>query len=244
MYFDEYGNKNNPTIVFLHGANFVHSFGRQYCLADRFHILVPHLMGYGKETGRNFNAETCTEELIGFIMGLDKKVLLIGFSLGSQLAYSIVSRAYQYLNGAILISPWLIKEEPLLSKIMAENEKQFMSFKKKWLCRFIGMMNGLPKKENAEFVEQMQRVTIETLRKSVDNGITLSSEEGFKDADIPILALCGGKEPVVVTDSIKALAAMNKNCTYEVWEKAAHNIPPLFYKKLNEIIINYNKEQK
>lgn len=34
MYVEEYGTENNEIIVMLHGANFVHSFGRQYVLAE------------------------------------------------------------------------------------------------------------------------------------------------------------------------------------------------------------------
>lgn len=49
MYVEEYGTENNEIIVMLHGANFVHSFGRQYVLAEKYHLIVPHLMGYGKK---------------------------------------------------------------------------------------------------------------------------------------------------------------------------------------------------
>ena len=48
MYVEEYGTENNEIIVMLHGANFVHSFGRQYVLAEKYHLIVPNLMGYGK----------------------------------------------------------------------------------------------------------------------------------------------------------------------------------------------------
>ena len=47
MHYYEYGKENDKTIVFLHGANFVHSFGRQYPLAEKYHLIIPHIMGYG-----------------------------------------------------------------------------------------------------------------------------------------------------------------------------------------------------
>lgn len=49
--------------------------------------------------------------------------------------------------------------------------------------------------------------------------------------------LAGSKEQTEVHDSVKGLAAMNKNCRYEIWDKAAHNIPPVFSKQFNELII-------
>lgn len=39
MHYYEYGKENDKTIVFLHGANFVHSFGRQYPLAENIILL-------------------------------------------------------------------------------------------------------------------------------------------------------------------------------------------------------------
>ena len=63
----ELGKENDSIIVMLHGANFVHSFGRQYALADRFHIIVPHIMGFGEEADRVFDTETCTAEIADFI---------------------------------------------------------------------------------------------------------------------------------------------------------------------------------
>lgn len=125
----------------------------------------------------------------------------------------------------------------MLSKVMAINEKQFASFKNKRLCGFIGFMNGLPKEQRKEFVAQMQNVRIETVRSSVDNGITLETINGFENAYFPMIALAGSKEQTEVHDSVKGLAAMNKNCRYEIWDKAAHNIPPVFSKRFNELII-------
>ena len=88
----------------------------------------------------------------------------------------------------------------------------------------------------------MQKVSIETVRNSVDNGITLESVKGFENVKIPVYALAGEKEQIEVTESVKAMAEKNPNCRYEIWEKAAHNIPPLFYKRFNELILNVESE--
>ncbi|MGN0633469.1 MAG: alpha/beta fold hydrolase [Oscillospiraceae bacterium] len=236
MKFYEYGKENEKMIVMLHGANFVHSFGKQYPLAEKYHLIIPHIMGFGDDTDRVFDAQKCTDELAQFISGLGKKVLLVGFSLGAQLAFKLVSEHEELFTAAIIVSPWLIKEEPFLSKILEVNKKQFRSFKNKTVCSLIGLMNGLPKEQRKEFVEQMQQVKLETIVNSVDNGITLDSVHGFSDISIPVTALAGAKEQEVIHDSVKKMAQLNKNCSYEIWEKAAHNIPPLFAKRFNEVI--------
>ena len=73
MHIEEYGKENDSTIVMLHGANFVHCFGRQYTLAGSYHIVVPHIMGFGNEAERVFNADECISELTELIRSYQKK---------------------------------------------------------------------------------------------------------------------------------------------------------------------------
>lgn len=236
MYCEEYGKENEKTIVMLHGANFVHSFGKQYPLSDRYHIIVPHLMGFGREAEKIFSADEQVKELTDLISSLGKKTALVGFSLGAQVGFKLVAEQSELFTCAILVSPWLCKDKDSVEYVMKANEKQFGLFKKKWLCSFVGAMNGLPREQRKEFVEQMQKVSIETIRNSVDNGITLESVSGFDTVSIPVVALAGGKEQNMVRDSVEKMSRINDNCTYEIWEKAAHNIPPVFAKQFNELI--------
>lgn len=241
MHYEEYGKENEQVIVFLHGANYVHSFGKQYVLASKYHLYVPHIMGYGDEAKEIFETEKATDAMITFIEGLQKKVLLVGFSLGAQLAFHIVSKRPDLFTAAIIISPWLIKEEPFLSKVLKMNQKQLNSFKNRKMCRFIGLMNGLNKEQRHTFVEQMQLVRTETIENIVYNGITLENEPDFSNVEIPILALAGEKEQKEVVDSVSRMAELNPNCKAEIWPKAAHNIPPLFAKQLNARVEEYIK---
>ncbi len=241
MHFEEFGKENEKTIVMLHGANFVHTFGSQYCLADRYHLLIPHIPGYGNETDQVFLTESAIEQLYEFIVKLGKKVTLVGFSLGAQLAVKLIAEHGELFSGAIIVSPWLIKPEELLAEVARQNEKQFKMFKNKFMCNLVGLMNGLPKPQRKEFVEQMQRVKYETAQNILNNGITIDTIQGFENADFPIVAIAGAKEQKEVHDSLTALAELNSNCKTEIWEKAAHNIPPLFAKRFNELICEIAK---
>ncbi len=236
MIIEEFGTENEKIIVMLHGANFVHTFGRQYPLAEKYHMIVPHIMGYGDHTEKAFQVEECIKELAAFIKGLNAKVMLVGFSLGAQLAFKLVSEFEELFDCALIVSPWLIKEEAFLSEISERNKSQLKSLKKKPLCAIIGTLNGLPPKACKQFVRQMQNVTEETAYNVVYNGISLETTPTFANVAIPVVALAGGKEQKEVTESVKKMAEMNPNCKYEIWDKAAHNIPPIFYKRFNELI--------
>lgn len=241
MKIEEYGKENSSIIVMLHGANFVHCFTKQYALSEKYHIIVPHIMGFGEETDRVFETEKCVNELAEHIRSLGKKTLLVGFSLGAQLAFKLVSEYEDLFYAAIIVSPWLDKKEPMLSEVKRANEKQYASFKKKWLCNLIGMMNGLNPAQRKDFVRQMQNLKLETTRNAVDNGITFESVQGFSEVTIPIIALAGSKEQKEVKDSVKKMAELSTGCRYEIWDKAAHNIPLLFAKKFNSLICSISE---
>lgn len=242
MYFEKLGDENNPAIVFLHGAFFANTFGRQYSLADRYCLIVPHIMGYGNEAKRTFHTEEATMEIANFIKGLDRKVTLVGFSLGAQLAVKLVAEHEELFSGAVFVSPWLIKDEASLSKAYQENEKQLHSMKNRLTCGIIGFMNGLPAVQRKQFVEQMQNVSELTLKNTVYNGITLETIKGFSAVSVPTVALAGEKEQTEILDSISALQKMNRNCKIEIWNNAAHNIPPVFPKRFNKLICDFVEE--
>ena len=44
------------------------------------------------------------------------------------------------------------------------------------------------------------------------------------------------KEQKEVHDSVRKMSEMNPVCKHEIWDKAGHNIPPLFADKFNELI--------
>lgn len=239
MYFEEYGDKSKPTILLLHGAFFVHTFGRQYPLSDRFHLVVPHIMGFGKDSDRVFDEEIFVAELAEFIADFGKKVTVIGFSLGAQLAVKLAAEHAELLDGAIFVSPWLIKESAVLEEALQVNLKHYKSSRKRWFCAVLGLMNGLPRAQRREFVEHMQNLREETVRAMVHNKITIETVSGLRDVDIPMLALAGEKEPDSMKESVFAIEKLNPRCRAEVWERAAHNIPPLFYKKFNARICEF-----
>ena len=227
---------NSKTIVMLHGAHFVHTFGRQYSLSEKYHIVVPHIMGFGDNTDLAFQTDECIAELAEYIKSLNKRVTLIGFSLGAQLAFKLVAEYEELFESAIIVSPWLIKEEAKLSEAYEMNKKQLKQLKNKLMCRVIGTMNGLPPKACKEFVAQMQNVKAETIYNVVYNGITIDTVPNFAAVSIPVIALAGGKEQEEIHNSGRKMSEINKNCWFEIWDKAAHNIPPLFAKRFNELI--------
>lgn len=117
MYYDEYGKKENHTIVFLHGAAATDTFCNQYCFQDKYHLVVPHIYGCGKEIDEIYEPEKTIQALAELIKKLGKdKVTLVGHSLGGELAVAMVSQ-YEYLfDKAVFLSPWVCATQKSIDK--------------------------------------------------------------------------------------------------------------------------------
>lgn len=239
MYFIELGDRSAPTVIMLHGAFFVDAFGRQYPLSDQYHLVIPHIKGFGKAARETFETGPALAEIRELVSQYDDPVYLIGFSLGAQLAFKLVSENPELIRKAILISPFLMKKDENSDRVTEENLKMLRSMKNRFFCRAIGLMNGLPKQSRADFVESMQLVSEETVRNCVDNGISFDTVDSFSACNVPILALAGEKEQAEIKDSVKRMAEVNPRCRCEIWDKAKHNIPPVFAKRLNETILSF-----
>lgn len=233
MYFEEYGTRTNPTIVMLHGAFFADSFLKQYSLCENYHLIVPHIMGFGKAAAETFTAEGTTTELLEFIERY-APVYLVGFSLGAQLAFRLVSKRPELFRKAVIISPWLVQKEQISEEMINGNLKMLSGLKNKFYCGIIGLSMGLSGQKRAELIASMQLVSEETVRNSVDNKISFESCPEFATSPVPILAFAGKKESEAIVDSVKQMAKANERCTCELWEGAKHDIPTLHSKQLNE----------
>lgn len=91
LHYDEYGNKEKPTILLLHGAGVLDTFCSQYCFSGQYHLIVPHLHGAGKSADIVYDPDIMKRELFDLIDSLRKeKIGVIGHSLGAQLAIMLV----------------------------------------------------------------------------------------------------------------------------------------------------------
>lgn len=238
IYYEKYGSDLNPIILCLHGANYVHCFSKQ-CdyLSKNYCVVVPHLPGYGRNRDEFFSTELAIEQVAEFAASLGKKVTLLGFSLGAQLCLPLLCRYGDYFNGAIMISPWLIKDSAEIEKAMKQVSDNEKLSKNKLFIGINALAMGLDKDERMENAEFCKNVNMNTLLASIDNGIQLADYPEYNDiSGKPMLALCGIKETVDIRKSVRALSQQNPNCSYDMWDGAAHNIPFKYASRLNKTV--------
>lgn len=245
IFFEEYGNRDNPAILFLHGANFPHTFIKEYCLADRYRLIVPHIYGYGRESARIYNTEEVFEALCKLIESLGVKVIPVGFSLGAQLAVMLVSKRPDLCAGGIFVSAWVVKNPGTVEFVTKRFVASMPTIKLKWIARIQANCTGLrEEKDIEEFSRWVRSVREETFRNTVDSKINIDDfADKFAAVSYPTLAICGALEyKGVRKNSLERMAELNPLCRTQTWAGAGHNIPMAFSEKLTETIDGYMKE--
>ena len=244
MYYEKYGDEHNPIIICLHGESNVHCFSKQ-CeyLSKNYCVIVPHLPGYGRNEVKTFKTVEALKQLVEFIPSFNKKVTLIGFGLGAQLAFVMLCKAPQLFNGGIMISPWLLKEPAEVEKAMKQASDSEKLSKNKLLVGINALAMGLDKGEREENAEFAQNVSMTTILNSIDNGIKFEDFPGYNSVDVPMLALCGIKETLEIRKTVRTLSMHNPRCAYDMWDGAAHNIPFKAASRLNKVLDEFMEKK-
>lgn len=237
IYYQKYGGDANPVIMLLHGTNFVHGFSKQIdFLSKDYCVIVPHLPGFGRNCDAIFTTDLAVEQVAELAASVGKPVTLVGFSLGAQLCLPLLCRRGELFNGAMMISPWLIKDNAEIEKMMKQQSDNEKSMRSGLISGLNSLTAGLDKDERREHAEFCKNVSMRSILASIDNGILLADYPEYGQLNKPLAAICGIKEPTDTRKSVRALAQQNPHCTYDMWDGAGHNIPFKCASRLNKTI--------
>lgn len=240
MFYEEYGSRELPTIIMLHGGGMVHSFVNQYILSDRFHLVIPHLYGNGRESNVEYNPIESVKAIAKIINGIGKnKVSIVGYSIGAQLIIPLLCNYEHLFDKAIMVSPWLIKSEKTIKLYSKISALTYPMFKSKLLIKPQLKLFGLNEAQLNECISYYQVMKKENLLAFWTNGINIYDYTEFKNVQIPMLALSGKKEISEMIKSVKHLGDVSPNCKVEIWENFKHDIPFKDPQRFNKAIVDF-----
>ena len=239
LHCDTYGDEKNPTILLLHGAGVVDTFRGQYPLAERYHLVVPHLAGAGEAADRVYDPETLTEELITLADSLGKeKIGLIGHSLGAQLAVMLVSRHPERFSFAVFLRAWVDPQPGTVKAYCAMAGAAAKLLHIRSLVRLQGTYWHFSREQAAYLVDYSRKITPDVYRSFFANTLDLRTLPEYASVRIPMLAVCGSGEVRDMKRSLKRLGE-NPHCKTVVLPKADHDFPMRREQALNELLLEF-----
>jgi len=241
MVFDTYGDAKNPTLVLLHGAAALDTFAHQYeMLSARFHVLVPHLPGAGEAAAQAYDPQATCDALAAWIGSLGVgKVLLMGHSIGGQLAVKLVSEHESLFSRAVFLSAWLISTDANMRLFAGVAKMSYGAIKNASLLRMQAKYWGMTAEQTEKLVAYSPRITKETYVGFYANRINLEDLTGYSAVTIPMLAMCARGETAEMKQSLNALGEQNTNCLTVLFPQGSHDFVLRNSSLLNPMLLDF-----
>ena len=175
MKFHEFGDKNLPTILLIHGggSSWWNYLRQARLLSHNYHVILPTLNGHGEEYQEDYiSTEDSAQEILDYVrQNCDGKLFALGgVSLGGQIAMELLSIDSELAEKAIIDGSLCIPQ-PRLAKISIFLVSLFGKLMfSKFSCKLqLSIMDklypkfGYPEELKTYYLEDMPRTPIKTL---------------------------------------------------------------------------------
>jgi len=241
MFFDAYGDERNPALVLLHGAAALDTFAHQYdLLTQHFRLLVPHLPGAGEAAAEAYDPQETADAVASWIASLNVgKVLLMGHSLGAELAVKLVSEHEALFSRAVFLSPWLLSSAASARFYAGMARMSYGAIKNEKLLRMQVKYWNLSAAQADRMVAYAKRISPETYVSFFEKRVRLSELIGYASVSIPMLAMCARGDIGKTKASVRALGEQNTNCLTVIFPQGSHDFVLRSAKLLNPMLLDF-----
>ena len=226
----EFGDKNNPSIMMIHGGgNAWWNYLRQArALSDRFHVILPTLDGHGEEFLTEYvSTEDTADKLLDYIEKncFGKLYALCGVSLGGQIVMEMLSRKTDLTQKAIIdgsicypnraMAHFCIGTVQLFSKLLfGEKACRLQLY---ILNKFAPSQMRYPEEINAYYMQDMPRIRKQTLCTMYRTYMMqYMLKESVRETKAQVMYWYGEKEMACVKKSARMFQSYVPSC--EIYE--------------------------
>ncbi|WMJ90463.1 alpha/beta fold hydrolase [Anaerocolumna sp. MB42-C2] len=225
MKFHEFGDKNNPHIMLIHGGgNAWWNYLRQArALSDRYHVILPTMDGHGEEYAISYvSTEATADKLMDYInKNCDGRLFaLCGVSLGGQVVIELLSRKPDLVKKAI-IDGSVCYPTPNISRICILTFKLTFKFifSEKACKRQLALMPKMlpekmlyPKEMQDYYIQEMPLQPKETMVSIYRTYMYYHLKESLRDTKAHVMYWYGEKEMKCVKKSAQLFQSYVPNC--------------------------------
>ena len=239
IHYDEYGDPGKPTLLLLHGAAALDTFCQQYCFAEQFHLIVPHLFGAGESVSQLYEPQKQKKALLELISALgEEKIGLMGHSLGAQLAVMLACEQPERFSFAVFLSAWVNPTEKTMKSNARLAPMAAKMLQWSWLVKLQGRYWHYSEQRAAYMAEYSRLITAEQYKAFFTQTLKLTDYPQYSSLTLPMLAICGSGEVGEMKQSLQLLGE-NPNCRTMILPGASHDFPMRAAGKLNPILLEF-----
>lgn len=239
LFYKESGDLENPLIVFLHGGGVSGwMWEKQLEYFHDYHCLVPDLPGHGLSSRMDFSIHSSAEEIGSLIQAKaqGKQVILVGFSLGAQIAIKILS-LYPDLVDYAVINSALVRPIPLATKVINPTVRlTYRLTKNRAFSKIQAKQLYIGDQMFEKYYKETTDMERNTLIKILEENMSFRIPKDFSRSKAKILITVGNHEKQIMKKSVSDLVDKNMNCKGVIIPSVGHGVslalPDLFNKMI------------
>lgn len=207
--YDEIGEKNKESILFLHGAGLGSWIWKNQCLKlTDFHCVVIDLPGHGKNQANPFQLQTASEKILELIKEHGKTTHVVGLSLGGQIALEMLNNSPEVLGNVIITGVPIRTPEKTdnFEKLVEYVLQEYASQKNRDFLIKAYIRNYNISKDYFELLKSSTTIIPpEEIKRIFKANMLFEIPPHLNKVDNPVLVLGGEKEYGIIKSSIKSL---------------------------------------
>ena len=241
LYYQEYGDKNAPLMVFLHGGG-VSSWmwDKQIQYFTNYHCVTIDLPEQGKSNHiDHFSIRESAEKIIELIERIanGKKIIVIGFSLGAQVAIQMLSMNPNIINNAVINSA-LVRPSAFVRKMIRPSIKlTYPLIGNRYFSKVQSKTLYVGEEYFETYYKESSQMKSDTLIRILKENMSFKIPNDFNKARGKILVTVGEKEKAIMKKSTMDIVSSNSNCIGIIIPNVGHGISllnPIFFNQMIE----------
>ncbi|WP_097075399.1 alpha/beta fold hydrolase [Ureibacillus xyleni] len=238
-------------MLFLHGGGVSGwMWEKQVQYFSQYQCIVPDLpeQGSSRKSG-DFSIRISAELLNSLIeeKAQNKEVIVIGFSLGAQVAIEMISQKPTLIHYAIINSALVIPNPALKLLIKPFIRLSYPFIKNKTFSKIQAKALFITDNQFEKYYEESSRMPLPTLIRILEENMSYTIPEQFKTTTTNILVTVGEKENSMMKKSALKIVASNSNCKGIIINKVGHGISmanPYYFNEMIESWISKSELPK
>lgn len=248
--FKEFGDKNKPVIVFLHGGGLSWwSWKPQIeALQKDYYIVTPIIDGHGDDWDNTFvSIKNSAQQVIKYINeNCNGKVFaLCGLSIGAQIVVEVLSQEGSITEYAVIESALVYPMKVVTSLTVPMYNMCYGLIKKRWYAKLQAKTLSVPEELFENYYVDSSRMSKESLINITKSNGDYPMPSNLYNTKAKTLILVGEKEISIMKRSARLLHDTINNSSIKILEKCGHGELSLIYpEKYVKMLLDFFAENK